>query len=171
MNLLPPDIRAETAKYFEEKYVQYAGEKFIPGVSFLVIKTQDNRTVNLLDNFVVEKGLPTMMALPVGKDVVMKSQFIIGEGETVLVDEGQKDELQRYIKYKREWTDDTGKTRSSDWLGFLVAKQVTEENVKMIEFDRPVLSREDLALTIASASPEVRTSKELRQGDLVYADE
>lgn len=127
--------------------------------------------MNLLDNFVVEKGLPTMMALPVGKDVVMKSQFIIGEGETVLVDEGQKDELQRYIKYKREWTDDTGKTRSSDWLGFLVAKQVTEENVKMIEFDRPVLSREDLALTIASASPEVRTSKELRQGDLVYADE
>lgn len=171
LGLLPPDLRSQTDKYFEEKYVQYAGEKFIPNVSFLVIRTQDRRTVNLLDNFVVEKRVPVMMPLPVGKDIVVKSQFVIDVDETVLVNADQREALQNFIKYKREWTDDNGNKRSSSWLGFLISKPVTLDNIKMVDFDRPVLTEEDLRLVTDIEAPEVQTNTEQRFGDIVYADE
>ena len=168
--LLPTDIKPDAEKYFGEKYVQFGGDKFIPGVSFVVVQRPDNSAVNLLENFLIEKEVPTAIPISVGGETVIKSQFVMNPGEALLVSEEQKDDLLRFVKWRREWMDSDNVLKKSDWLGFLILSSVTEENVSDIYFDRPILSREDFSLMPVQASVKRKTRKEVRRGDMIFAD-
>lgn len=171
LSLLPKDVGEEAQKYFEQKYVQLGGEKFIPGVSFIIVKRPDNTAVNLLDNFLVEKGIPTQIPLNVGGEAVVKSQFVINPDETLVINEDQKEDLMRFVKWRRQWQQDDGTIKKSDWLGFLVLREVTESTVGKVKFDRAVLSREDLSSAPADAKAETKSRTEVRHGDAIFGDE
>ena len=171
LDLLPPDTKSETDRYFEVKYVQFGGDKFIPGVSFIVVRRPDNSAVNLLENFLIEKNVPTPIPMSVGGEIVVKSQFVMLSNEVILINVEQKEDLLRFVKQRREWTGSDDITKSSDWLGFLILAPVTQENVLEIEFDRPLLSKEDFSLAPTQVTAAKSTRKEIRHGDMVYADD
>ena len=169
LNLLPPDLLPLANKYFERKYIELGGDKFTPGVSFIVVKRPDGTIINLLDNFLVENEIPTQISLNIGGDVTVKSQFAMNPEESILVTSDQRDDLQRYIKWRREWTESDGIQKKSDWLGFLLMTPLTSENISTIDIDRVLLTKEDLEKAPESVVLGKKTRSQLRGGDVTYA--
>ena len=139
--LLPEDIKNEWQQYLGRKYVQYGLERFV-GKFIMIAVFVEGRTVNFLEQFMLEKQIPTLIPVRAGKETRIKSCFVIQSNEVVLVTSEQIKSLAKYEQVKRTWDKADGGISESDWLGFLRFKKATiqdiEDSKNKVQIDKKV---------------------------------
>jgi hypothetical protein len=123
LELIPEDLHKQFDSYLNKKYLSYDLRELLEKNIKMVAIYVNGRTTNLVESFVNERQIPTVIPMPVGKEVVMKSQFVIMPGEIVLVTGRQYESLNRYEMKKLTIEKATGDS-TTDWTGFIMFKEV-----------------------------------------------
>lgn len=156
--LLPNDLKQKLYKYLQAKYIQY-GLEFLTGKNIVLTNIfYEGRTVNFLQSFMDEGRYPTTLPLRIGREVQVKSQFVLQVEETIIISSTQWESLDKYKKTKMEFDKEDSKDKSySSWLGFLVKKSLDIEDLK--DYDRSIVSIEDLLKSESDVDPEILNKK------------
>ncbi len=144
LDLLPEDIEEDFNKYLETKYVQYELSQVVKGHRVVALY-YEGRTVNFLNNYLDEKTYPLPLPVKEGKEVIIRSSFLLNSGDTVILTEKQTESLRRFEKIKHTWSSE-GKRRSTDWLGFLTMRQV-KDSQDLFKYDISYVTSEDVKKT------------------------
>lgn len=128
LNLMPDELKPEFDKYLSERYNIYQIKE--TSLDFrIVVLYREGRSINFMHQFMTEKKIPNLETVREGKEVVVKSQFVLPAGEIAVVTEEQYESLKRYEKRRQ-----TSEAGLSDWSGSLVFKQITSpETLEKIE--------------------------------------
>lgn len=140
MNLLPEDLHKEFDIYLAQKYTQYNIQS-LAGRRQVAVLIEGNRTVSFIDNFALEKGIPVMLPVEMGKETTVKSRFAIPAGDAVICTAKQLESLEKFEAIKHEFPKEGGGTMTSDYTGFLVFEEITKTNLR--NFDRSYISYQD----------------------------
>ncbi len=132
LETLPVDMHGEFKKYLEAKYIQH-GLQMLVGRAILVAIIVEGRTINFLENYLKQKQFPTLLPVVAGPEIDFRSQLVIPSGESVIVTERQMKALEAFHKVRDPHPQSDGKTTYSDWLGFLVVKELKPEDLKDIK--------------------------------------
>lgn len=170
LSLIPEDLLPRFKQYLSNKYAQY-GLTEIMGNNMVVAIYTDNRTINFLNGFVNELRIPTMVSRQEGREVIVKSQFVMLPGEKVLVTERQLKSLEALEKVKREFDTDASKEPTySDWLGFLIFRKI-ENPERLSEYKRSFVTYDDILKTHVDIDVKLlNTRNDRREPGVIRAD-
>jgi len=128
LSLIPEELKPEFDKYLSNMYNLYQIKEANLDFRIVVVYRQ-GRSINFLHQFMTEKGIPNLVTVREGREILVKSQFVLPAGEMAIITEQQYESLKRYEK-KRQITN----IGESDWSGSLVFKQITSpETLEKIE--------------------------------------
>lgn len=123
LNLMPEELKPEFDSYLSDRYNVYQIKE--ANLDFrIVVLYREGRSINFMHQFMTEKKIPNLETVREGKEVLVKSQFVLPAGKTAIVTEDQYESLKRYEK--RRQASDAG---VSDWFGNLVFKQITDPDM------------------------------------------
>jgi len=129
LNLMPEELKPEFDSYLSDRYNVYQIKE--ANLDFrIVVLYREGRSINFMHQFMTEKKIPNLETVREGREVLVKSQFVLPVGKTAIVTEDQYESLKRYEK--RRQTSDAG---VSDWFGDLVFKQITDpDKLEKVEY-------------------------------------
>lgn len=139
--LMPADLNDDFQEYLSQKYIDYDLPPSTVSAGLVAIYI-DGKTVSFLEGFMNEREIPTLVPMQIGKETRIKSQFIIRPGEEVICTEKQLESLARYEKIKREFASSDDEPKHSDWLGFLIFRELDTDNLG--EIKRSYVTYEDV---------------------------
>lgn len=122
LDLMPEELKPEFDKYLSERYNIYQIKE--ANLDFrIVVLYREGRSINFLHQFMTEKKIPNLETIREGKEVAIKSQFVLPAGETAIITERQYNTLKKYEK-RRTMTE----TGPSDWYGVAAFKLITDDS-------------------------------------------
>lgn len=163
--LMPEDLEEKLDTYLAEKYIQYNLSENTNNMGITTIFIE-GKSVNFLEAFMNEKEVPTLVPMQVGKNVVIKSQFVIRPKEEVICTQKQLESLAKFEKVKRQFgTNDDSKY--SDWLGFLIFRKLDEDSLKEIE--RSFVFYSDLVETRTPVEQSLKDRTSVKESAIIRA--
>lgn len=121
--LMPTDLVPDFKRYLSAKYTQYNMAHLAKSDTLMVAIFQNGRTVNFLENFMVEKNVPIIMAVQEGMETALRSRFVIPPDDSVICTAEQLKSLEQFHATQYVASED----KKSSTLGFLRFTQVTTE--------------------------------------------
>jgi hypothetical protein len=154
-NLMPEDMTKDFEAYLADKYKTY-NMPLNDNVGMCAVFI-DGRTVNFLENFMNESSVPALIPMNVGNEVRIKSQFLINANESVICTATQVESLKRYEKVKMEFG--VAEKTYSDWLGFLIFKDIEKGNLEdytrsFVTYSDTVKGSTVVTETVADRAPQ-----------------
>ena len=137
LNLMPDELKPEFDKYLSERYNVYQIKE--TSLDFrIVVLYREGRSINFMHQFMTEKKIPNLETVREGKEVAVKSQFVLPAGAIAVVTQEQYESLKRYEKRRQ-----TSEAGMSDWFGSLVFKQITKPET-LEKIDHSFVTVEDI---------------------------